>query len=449
MFFKIDLNRVAARLIFLAAGLAACAALLYVAVSAFLVSTLANERIAVSSGAVAAGARYFPGSARLHARAAEMELREMDGDLARVEFHASQAVIRSPYNFNYRFILASIQEANGDRNAAEASLRAALALAPGNTDAHWRLANLLLRAGRLAPSLDEFRIAVAADESLLAPSLDLVWLASNQRLDAAEFVTGDEAKARLTLAQFLVRQSRPSDAAAIFKGIDKDTGPQSRLAPQDISAFLNSLLASNEFRLAREIWTGVLSPGTGAADGSPLIWNGGFESDISKDLTQFDWSLKPSAYARVAIEENGENGENGEGEAHGGARFLSLTFAGRDTTMLEDEIRQQVVLAPGARYRLEYFVRAEGLVTPEGPQVVILDAASSKALASSDPIAPGTWDWKNVSIDFTAPVSARGQAVVVHVTLRRRPRFSYDSPSRGSICFDDFNLHEQGREAGK
>ena len=435
--FAVDLKKTGARLIFLAAGLVACAALLYVAVSTFLVSTLANERVAVSSEAVAAGAHYFPGSARLHARAAEAEARGLDGDLARAEFHASVAVNRSPYNFNYRFILASVQEAKRDYGAAEVSLRAALGLAPNNTDAHWRLANLLLRSGKLAPALDEFRAAASADSSLLGPALDLVWGASNGKLDPAEFVTGDSAKARLTLAQFLLRQSRPGEAAQIFKDID----PRAQLAPRDISAFMNSLLAANEFRLARNLWADLFGPAEGGeAEASPLIWNGGFETDISKDLTQFDWELKPSPYARAVIDAS---------DARRGSRALRLTFAGRDTTVLENEVRQRVVLAPGARYRLEYFARADELATPEGPRVVILNPASSEPLASSDPIAPGTWDWKRESIDFTAPVPARGKDAVVYISLRRKPRFSYDNPTRGSICFDDFTLKEQGREGGK
>ncbi|HYP26525.1 MAG TPA: tetratricopeptide repeat protein [Blastocatellia bacterium] len=434
--FAVDLKGAGARLIFLAAGFGACAALLYVAVSTFLVNTLASERVAVSAEAVAAGAHYFPTSARLHARAAEIEMRGLSGDLARAESHASLAVNRSPYNFNYRFILASVQEAKRDLVAAEASLRAALALAPNNTDAHWRLANLLLRAGKLSPALDEFRVAASADPSLLGPALDLVWGVSNRRLDAVEFVTGDAAKARLTLAQFMLRQSRPTEAAQIFKRID----PQSQLAPRDISAFMNSLLAANEYRLARNLWADLFGPGDGAAEPSPLIWNGGFESDIPKDLTQFDWDLRPGPYARAGVE---------AGDGRNGSRALRITFAGRDTTVLENEVRQQVVLAPGARYRLEYFVRADDLVTPEGPRVVILNPASPEALAWSDPIVPGTWDWKRVSVDFTAPIPARGGDAVVYVSLRRKPRFSYDNPTRGSVCFDDFTLREQGREGGK
>jgi len=433
---RVDLKRAAARLIFFAAGLAVCAVLLYVVVSTFLVNTLANERIVVSPEAVAAGARYFPTSARLHARAAEVEMRGIDGDLAGAEFHARQAVNRSPYNFNYRFILASIQEAKRDRGAAEASLKAALALAPNNTDAHWRLANALLRAGKLDSALDEFRVAASADESLLGATLDLVWRGSNQKLDAMEFVAGDSLKARLTLAQFLLKQSKPKEATEVLKGVDARSG----LAPRDIAVFLNSLLELKEFRLARDLWSDLLSPGRSAAEASSPIWNGGFESDISKDLPQFDWKLAHSGYARAVLETSG---------AHGGARALRITFVGRDTTVLDNEVRQQVVLSPGAHFRLEYFAKADGLVTPEGPQVVILDAASSEVIASSDPIAPGTWDWKRFSIDFTAPNTPGREDAVVYISLRRKPRFTYDSPTRGSISFDDFTLDRQGREAGK
>src|SRR5690348_15783508 len=70
-----------------------------------------------------------PGSARLYGRLAEAELADPDRDLEAASENIREAIALSPYDYNLRLLAASIQEAAGDRAAAEASLRSARALA--------------------------------------------------------------------------------------------------------------------------------------------------------------------------------------------------------------------------------------------------------------------------------------------------------------------------------
>src|SRR5438045_9223265 len=99
------------------------------------------------------------------------------------------------------------------------------------------------------------------------------------------------------------------------------------------------------------------------AHSSPsLVWNGSFEGKILKGFEQFDWTIGQSQYARIAIT---------SGIAHSGARSLRIDFAGRDTTRLDEEIKQLVLVKPGVRYRLECFIKTEGLLTPEGPRLAV------------------------------------------------------------------------------
>jgi hypothetical protein len=118
-----------------------------------------------------------------------------------------------------------------------------------------------------------------------------------------------------------------------------------------------------------------------------------------------------------------------------------VDFTGRDTTRLDDEISQRFLVQPGARYKLDCFVKTEGLVTPEGPRVVVSDSKSSAVIAGSEPIPRGSNDWRRVSVDFVAPPAAHSLVVAI----RRIPKFSYDDPTKGTIWFDDFSLTEQAK----
>src|SRR5581483_3902452 len=118
-----------------------------------------------------------------------------------------------------------------------------------------------------------------------------------------------------------------------------------------------------------------------------------------------------------------------------------IEFIGRDTTTLNEEIRQLVIVRPGAHYRIECYIKTDRLETPEGPRVVITDRTGNW-LASSEAIAEGTSDWKPISLTFVAPAVAEG-ASAVYVSVKRRPKYAYDNPTKGIVWLDDFVMKEE------
>ena len=424
---KINVHKPIAKTIAAGATLALCAMLGVPAVISVIAGVLTDERVRVSKPLLSRGVRYVPNSAGVQARLAEAEMLSEERDLSVAETGARLAIRISPWDYNYRLLLASIEEAKGDRASAEDVLREAVPLAPNYTVVHWRLANLLLRQGKLGKSLSEFRAANASNSALLLSSLDLVWKVSSGNLAAAQAITPDDPRSRIFLTQFLVQQSRAAEAAGVFSKID----PDSRLALPETSGIIGALIAGGHLELARHLWASTVSRGEVTRDQSP-IWNASFESDIHDKLAQFDWMISQSAYAHASITRDA---------AHAGARSLRVDFTGRDTTRLDDEISQRFLVQPGARYKLDCFVKTEGLVTPEGPRVVVTDSKSSVAIAGSEPITRGSNDWHRVSVDFVAPPAAHSLVVAI----RRIPKFSYDDPTKGTIWFDDFSLTEQAK----
>src|SRR6185295_891816 len=125
MILNIALDKRSARFMLMAATAAVCALLGALALQQAINGILIDERVAVPREWLTAGLRYAPNSARLLARLAETELAEDDVDLASCAARARRAANLSPWDYQNQLLLASVEEAKGDRAAAEQYLRAA------------------------------------------------------------------------------------------------------------------------------------------------------------------------------------------------------------------------------------------------------------------------------------------------------------------------------------
>ena len=424
-----------------------CGWLLYLALCDFLVGALADEQVRMAEDATAASfitapfkddrvglnadtlaavARFFPNSPRLHTRLAGIRSYKAHEDLSVAEYHARRAIRLSPHDYRPRLQLAYIQEFTQNLPAAEQATREALRLAPGYMELHWLLGSLLAERKNFSESLQEFRTAATGDGAYLQPVLNRVWKDWAGNAEAVRAVTPDDPKDRRAVALFLLEHSRPLESAAMFRQIDREA----LLRDRDTGAYLNNLIRAGHVGLARDLWRTLMHSAQTPEEHPNYIWNGGFESDILVDFAQFDWSIQPSDYARVSIDNT---------TAHTGKRSLRLDFNGRETTRLEDEIQQLTVVHPGTRYRLQYYVKTEHLAAPEGPRVAVSDTISKQWTAASSPASIGSRDWELRTLEFAAPSST------VIVAVKQRPRFSYEDPTHGTVWFDDFEIREVSR----
>ncbi len=394
--------------------------------ASFITAPLRDDRVGVNPAVVDVASSYFPNSPRLYLRLLQFETSKPEiGDLRPAETHAIRATNLSPYDYRPHLQLALIEKYKEDFPAAEESARVALKLAPNNPQGHYQLGTILWRRGSAAESFKEFRAAIAADPTFLPTVLYPLWNDAGENAGALEASIPDKPKERLALARFLLEQSRPVESAAIFRQIDVGA----LLSDPESAPYLNNLIATGHVKLAYELWSRLVAYGEAREERSNVIWNGGFETDVLVDFSQFDWSIQPSNYVRVSIDPN---------FAHTGKRSLRIDFLGHETTRFEDAIKQVLLLQKGARYRLRYYLRTENLATPEGPRVVLSGRTSNQWLAASDAAPQGSHDWQQETLEFTAPESE------LVISIQQRPRFSYEPPSHGSIWFDDFELEAIG-----
>jgi tetratricopeptide (TPR) repeat protein len=431
MSFTLDLHRRSTRIAFSVIALAAYGLFIAAAIARFVISVAVDPQIQVSQETIEAAVAYFPDSAHLQARLATRLLESgVDGAEShermaqRTIHHATRAVSLAPWSFEARVLLSAARELNGELIPAEKELRQAIALAPHRVDLHWRLANLLVRQDRLAEALDEFRAVLSTDPARLPATLDTVWQASGNDLDAMRSVTGSQPRAQMALANFLAAQERQDlaeAAAGIFTGLD----PRSLQTLPETTGLLDSMIAAGRIELANRLWRHLF----GEPPNRSLIWNGGFESPRRKGFTQFDWQLGESKYARIGVV---------TGVSRTGQRSLGLVYRGVETTRLEDEIGQLIAARPGTHYRLECYAKTDALITPDGPRIVVTNADSPNPIASTNAVAQGTHGWRLLAIDFIAPPDTRA----LRVCIRQTPSYSYADPTLGAVWFDDFSLTE-------
>ena len=435
MTFEIPFQGRTGRVIAILAALGLAAVLVALIVSEFVVGALADERADVDSETLAAAVSYFPSSAKLHARLAETQITEAKADLRSIETHAQQAVQLSPYNHEFRMLLASVQE-RGNRSAAESSLRVAVQLAPQYSDPHWRLANLLLRQGRVNESITSLREATRSDSSLVPLTFELLWDASHRDPGALESVVTGRAGDLLKLARFLVKQGRVDEAAEVLDRFAA-TGADSFASADahELAAIIDELIATGNLEPARRVWADA-SGATGSDSG---VWNGSFETAPTR-YPQFEWKIAGNNYADIRVDTS---------VAHSGSSALRIQFRGRDTTRLDNEVTQLVLTRPNSAYALEYWVKTSGLTTPEGPRVVVSESKTGKWIASSDPVPAGSSDWRRLRFEFVAPELAQGLVTPLVVSIKRKPQFSYDDPTGGTVWFDDFALVERKQAADR
>jgi hypothetical protein len=359
--------------------------------------------------------RYLPNSPHLNLELGKLELTE-NPDPRQAIAHATRTTELAPADFQGWYLLGLAQDTADDPRAASAAFAQAVKLAPTNSKVNWAAANTFLRSGQLNEALTALRAATASDETMLPTAFDLLWQAAGRNADLLNRLAAGRPAAQFALAQFFAEQSLFAEAVAVFQRLD----PEIRFKDARTPAFLTQLINAKQFVAAHALWLNLLGQRANAG-----LWNGGFELETPASFHHFDWRLGKTAYARISLDQR---------QPHAGKTALKIVFTGRDTTRVDGEIEQLLVLRPGAEYELACYAKTAELVTTLGPQAAIYHAGA--LLAASELLPPGTSDWQRLTVNFTAPPA--GEPVSLRIV--RRPKYAYDEPTLGTVWFDDFQL---------
>jgi hypothetical protein len=349
-------------------------------------------------------------------------LRLADSDRAAeavVEFE--RAATLRPRDYFFWQELGRTREENGDANGAIGDLRRAVDLAPDYAQSHWQLGNVLLRTGETTAAFAEMRRATNSDPSLFPALADFAWGISegdaHSVLINAQPRNGEE---RLTLARLFASHQQIEACLDLV-------ATTARITTEDRLELVAQLLEMQEFHAAQRVWVGTV---TNATNAGAELFDGGFEATMSADEKGFGWRTnKDLRTVQVMLDPNAPAS---------GKRSLRLEYADNydDGPAV---VSQLVAVAPNANYRLRFAARTEDLVSAALPLVTITDARTHKLLAETVPLASGTNEWREFSIDFQT--FAAGDAITI--SIARQSCTTKPCPIFGRAWFDNFELQSR------
>jgi tetratricopeptide (TPR) repeat protein len=370
------------------------------------------------------GTRWAPGNALGHWRLGSFQEQNFSAaNLAAAIAEYRSAVEVAPYDFRYWLELGRALEAGGDSQNAEKALRRAVELAPSYSQPQWQYGNLLVRQGRVDEGFAHLSAAAESDLRMQAPVFGLATQLFGD--DPAALAKALPSPAlRLKFALSLIQSGKPEAALAVLRSLSAaDRKSQSEATDELIKAFIDGHYYHAALSLLRD------SRNSSVALPAPeQIFNGDFETAIAAgDANIFHWAIATRSQAQIDVDNK---------EAHLGQRSLRIIF--KSSGRLDNiPVSQTVIVEPDTQYKLQFFVRTDGLITASGPLLTVKDLAGA-ALATSSPIAGGTHDWQAVTLTFKSKPKDEG----ILISFAREACGEKDPvcPIFGTVWYDDFTL---------
>jgi hypothetical protein len=374
--------------------------------------------------------RWAPDDPLTHWRLAYFQEKNFSAEnMAAAVREYQAAVTAAPYDYRYWMELGRALEASGDRAGAEKALRRAVDLAPAYSHPRWHYGNLLLRQDRLDEAFAQLSRAAEADPLMQPQVFAVVTQVFGDDVDKMVAALPSPA-VRMQFAIALISANKFEEAGRVLGSVSA----AERKAKPDISEqVIKTLVERKHFRAALAMMRETESdPSQLPTPGK--VPNGGFEENIpQQDTRPFHWVVNSRPQAQLAT----------DAVAHSGNRSLRMQF--RAPNKLDSiPVTQTIIVEPDTSYRLQFYIRTQGLVSGATPMVNVTDATDGQLLISSSPADAGTNDWKLVTMDFkTKP---KNDGIVISFARPACLENPELCPIFGIVWYDDFSL--QPRSGG-
>lgn len=327
----------------------------------------------------------------------------------------------SPNDFRWWIELGRAYEQAEMPDNAEKAFRRAVELAPTYTFPHWQFGNFYLRQNRSEEAFFELRKTTERSQVYREQVFSLAWDYFDKDPQKVEELAVDTPDVRATLALFYAARGSADNALRVWNSLSDDQKAEHLDTAQKIA---RGLFEKQRYResLAFSVQTGIDPEAQFEA-----ITNGGFEKFLGNpDDNIFGWRIYRSDGKLDIMPDSNVK--------YQGLKSLRMTFRGYVKPELHNVV-QYIAVEPGARYRLSVMVRTDNLRSGGPPMLQVIGGKDNHGIASSEPFAAGSEDWKEVTIEFTAPADLDG----VHV---RTGRLSCGEacPISGTVWYDDFRL---------
>ena len=327
----------------------------------------------------------------------------------------------SPNDFRWWIELGRAYEQAERPARAEAAFARAVELAPTYTFPHWQFGNFYLRQNRSDEAFAELRKTTERSIVYREQVFSLAWDYFDRDPKKVEELAADTPDVRATLALFFAARGSADNALRIWDTLSEEQKAAHVDTAQKIA---RGLFEKQRFResLAFSVQTGI-DPEAQAE----VVTNGGFEKFLgAPDDNIFGWRVYRSEGKVDILPDSSVKFE--------GAKSLRITFKNYVKPDLHNVV-QFVAVQPGGRYRLSFMLRTDNLRSGGPPVLQVISGRDNMGIASTEPFAAGSADWKQVVVDFTVPQDFDG----VHIRTSR-VSCGEECPISGTIWYDDFRL---------
>jgi hypothetical protein len=368
-----------------------------------------------------------PGNAEYHLKLGRLyEYNIADIQPEKAVEHYRRAVQLSPYDPQGWLDLATAAGFQGKTSEAEACLRRADFLAANIPAYQWPIANFYLLQGNTDEAFRHFKVVLAGTSQYDQIVFSTAWKASENPDQILAKLIPRRVTTEFSYLSFLLARQRFTEARSVWKRI---MGGPEEFTPPQAAAYIDRLIAARRPEEAYQVWRDlqakglIRNPAVGTQE--DLLTNGDFEDDLLN--MGFDWRIVPGGDVYAGLDPT---------SYHSPSHALLVQFAGKQNVDYLHAYRYVKVL-PRHSYRLQAFMRTEGITTDSGPRLEVYDAYDPAALDKlSEGLTGSTIGWTAVLLDFAT--GKKTELIVVR--LRRLPSRKLDNLIGGKVWLDDVRL---------
>lgn len=332
-------------------------------------------------------------------------------------------ILRSPHDFRWWMERGKALEKARKNEEAEAHLLKAVSLAPNYSAPRWHLGNFYLRTARQQDSIEHFTVAARGDAQYREEIFALIDDFFQNPEKAFARIVGDDPEMLVTLSRYHAARGNRSESLATWNRLSAEDKQRLSVFGMEIAQALydkRGYIATSE----------ILKDLRKESNALGQIGNGGFEADLRNPKEVF-FGWRVSSRERVDVRLDGRNSREGR-------RSLRVSYNGTVQEFVGNAL-QIVVVKPGRRYRVRYWVRGEGIRSAGPPRVDVIDLASNRLIASGESLK-GSFDWREQVFEFDAPGEEEGVLLVIN-----REGCGAECPIYGVLWLDGFELQEVQR----
>ncbi len=330
----------------------------------------------------------------------------------------------SPYDPRPWLELAAASEFQGDVSKAEEYLRRANDIAPHLPIYQWPIGNYYLLHGNITEAFRHLRVVLAGTRTYDQILFSTAWKASGNADVILDQLIPPNLDAEFSYLYYLLAHKQFAETLPVWKRI---VASPDKFPPREVGGYIEDLINARQPAEAYQVWKDMQEKGVihYAGDGNNLITNGDFEDEMLK--MGFGWRIEPAEGVYAGLDTV---------DYHSPSHSLLIQFSGNSNINYHG-IYQYVKVNPNTSYRLQAYLKTEGITTNSGPRLEVRDAYDAGALAKSTDDLTGTSNgWTSLLLDFkTGP-----KTELLVVSLRRLPSQKLDNLIAGKVWLDDVRL---------